>query len=1178
MSASSAKYRALKQISSLLCSNGELGDPISLALELARKTLEAQGAALFCIEDQNSRPTVYTSVRGDQQHISHTSEQLVMAAFQGRSVKKAPGIGLALATSPDGVSTALVCEGLKEPDDGFLQAVLDQMMVFLALDRERNKSAESRNRADKRLAEVSTIYEIGQATHEVGLDGLLDMVTAKAAAVMEAQACSLMLSEDGKDELVIRASFGLSEDIVKGARIAYGEGVAGKVAQTGEPMLLLDLDADPRFAEGEVIARTDIASSLLVPLKDRNGRVHGVISIRRHKPSEPFTETDLQLLCIFASQAAHAILNAQLHARLQQQIEEMHTVSELVRAMNSTLDLNTVLSMIADSIVGVVGFDRCCVYLLDPRANELVAGIRRGYDTANVEERIKIGEGLVGVAAKEQIPVFDEGPASVPPMLAVPMVVRGACIGAVLADNHVSRRPMPQEGVDLLSTFANQAGIAVENARLYEAMEEKYAELNMLFDHSRFIGAAYGLDRVSEMVMEAASRATHADGGLLLLLNERSSELLVKVSVGSCSNAREKVEALASEREAVEAVRRMRGPVIITDPEGQDLKCFRLLRPVMPASGSLLMLPMVAENAVVGTLVVVKDNEEFESSAVKLISIVTSHAAAVLKNAINYEHRMQRKELELTALHEFSERISSASSLGEALDSILAIVGNVVECDESRVYAIDQEKGVLIPKAVRRVGGVPNQLPEEPLEGNDVTSWAIRERKALVSPDIDADPRFDQSDFDGNPIRSLMAIPLMVQEEVVAVLSVHSYRPNLYSEDDVRVLSIIASQGAAIYKELEALSALTNYTDNVLSSIAAGVVTLDSEGIVLTWNKAATQIIAYEPSEVVGVPFHDVVNRFDVPEAERASLIAAIREVFSTGQLFQAYKLGFHPYDRDEMYMNISISPLMNSTGEQLGLVIIFEDVTREIQMENEFRKMGELAAVGQLAASIAHELRNPLASIKGAAQLLREQYDDEMTITEFLDIILEEVDSLSNLTSEFLDFARPIQLDLRPLCMNNIVLKTLQLMALQINDSRVTVDENLAEELPLIHADEKQIEQVLRNVILNALQAMPSGGSIRITTAPHIGRAGGVELTVTDTGMGIPAEKLDRIFVPFFTTKTKGTGLGLSVVQRIVENHGGRIQVASEEEDGATFNLTFPERPASPLTESENNLEERRD
>jgi len=407
-------------------------------------------------------------------------------------------------------------------------------------------------------------------------------------------------------------------------------------------------------------------------------------------------------------------------------------------------------------------------------------------------------------------------------------------------------------------------------------------------------------------------------------------------------------------------------------------------------------------------------------------------------------------------------------------------------------------------------------------------------------------------------LRGLMAIPLIVQDEVVGVLNVYSYSPNKYSEDDVRVLSIIASQGAAIYKELEALSALTSYTDNILSSIAAGVVTLDSDGTVLTWNAAAEQIVGLNAERIVGLYYERALSYLAISKEDKELVKRAVKSVLATGETYQGYKLCFHPSGTDDVYINLSISQLLNSGGEQLGLVLIFEDVSREIKMENEFRRMGELAAVGQLAASIAHELRNPLSSIKGAAQFLQKECEDNASMVEFLEIIVEEADGLSKLTTQFLDFARPMQLELKPTLINQVVDKTLQLMSVHITDSNVVVKENLDGSMPEIQADAKQIEQVLKNIIINALQAMPEGGMIRVETSR--GHAGSAAIVVSDTGIGIPEDKLERIFQPFMTTKTKGTGLGLSVVQKIIDNHGGRIEVSSEEGKGTTFKITLPQ------------------
>jgi len=1168
---------ALQKIAELACSDEPVDARLERALDVTRETLGLD--ALSLVIDHNG-------ARGNNWHSTATGyhldtsliENAINVLDSSRNGACCDGRLLFPIPSVDGYRAVMIGTGATDTDNAFIELAAGYFSMLIENHRLTESALRSTGAVNHHIEEIAAIYEIGQAIDPNDVAPLLDMICAKASAVMGAQACSLMLRNPHDGALVIEASFGLADDIIKGARINVGEGIAGRVAETGEPVLLLDLSTDPRFRDG-IKPRSDISASMCVPLKDEDGSVQGVLSIRRHHPNPPFTADDLKLFGVFATHAALAISNNQLYTRLHQKIQEMSTISDVLRAINSTLDLEHVLDQIVDSITTVVGFDRCCVYLLDARTSEFVMHARRGYDNdEGAPARVRFDDGVIGLAARERIPIFSQGSpiesgigSRSGEYLVAPIVVREACIGVVVVDNSLLNRAIKPQHVDLLATFVSQAGIAVENARLYEAMEEKYAELNVLYEQSKSISAASGLDSAANMLVTTASRAVRCDGAGLLLFDMKRGRLKMQASWGSLTRYADEIEQIARNEECVEYARNQRTPALLSPEsrERSDGLIANLLNTLAPLGANLMLIPLITEDTPIGLLALNRARTEaFLASELKLVSIVASHAATVLKNAISYEQKMRQRVLELTALYEFSKKISSASSLEEALDSILAIVADLVDYDESFIYAIDHEREVAAVKAAR-FRGKPEAVPhEEALDGGSVTSWAIKERKALVSPDISRDPRFSEFGTGDRPVRSLMSIPLIVQDEVVGVLNVYSYSPNQYTEDNVRVLSITASQGAAIYKELEALSALTSYTDNILSSIAAGVVTLGSDGTVLTWNSAAERIVLLKADRVEGLTFDQVLNLLKIAEADKDSLNKAIRSVLDTGVTYQGYKLCFHPDRKDEVYMNLSISQLLNSASEQLGLVLIFEDITREIKMENEFRRMGELAAIGQLAASIAHELRNPLSSIKGAAQFLQKEYEDHGPIVEFLGIIIDEVNGLNKLTTEFLDFARPMQLELKSTSVNTVVDKTLQLMSVYITDNNVVVKENLDPVLPEIQADAKQLSQVLRNIIINALQAMPEGGVLTVET----GRAsfGGVYMSVGDTGTGIPPEKLERIFLPFVTTKTKGTGLGLSVVQKIVENHGGKIDVESEVGKGSLFRISLPQSGFVPTITAE--------
>jgi two-component system sensor histidine kinase HydH len=238
-------------------------------------------------------------------------------------------------------------------------------------------------------------------------------------------------------------------------------------------------------------------------------------------------------------------------------------------------------------------------------------------------------------------------------------------------------------------------------------------------------------------------------------------------------------------------------------------------------------------------------------------------------------------------------------------------------------------------------------------------------------------------------------------------------------------------------------------------------------------------------------------------------------------------------------------------------------------QVYERMKERDRLAALGQMAAGLAHEIRNPLGSIKGAAQYLQPigdklaQQSDAGT-KEFLDIIVEEVNRLNKIVSQFLDYARPYRGDQTPLDVNDVVRKTLHLIEKEEGAQRVEILTNLVEQLPMVRADAEQLRQVFLNLAINAVQAMPGGGKLQVSTSLRRSTRRGaaaafLEVRFRDTGSGIPVNDVRNLFIPFFTTKEKGTGLGLPISQRIIENHGGTIEVRSQLGAGATFTVLLP-------------------
>jgi PAS domain S-box-containing protein len=365
---------------------------------------------------------------------------------------------------------------------------------------------------------------------------------------------------------------------------------------------------------------------------------------------------------------------------------------------------------------------------------------------------------------------------------------------------------------------------------------------------------------------------------------------------------------------------------------------------------------------------------------------------------------------------------------------------------------------------------------------------------------------------------------------------------------------------AALYRDTSSFLALTHYAENILRSIAAGVITIDKNGLIATWNARAEEIISIQAYQIVGKHYRKLIRLLRVDSAARDEMMRMVQLIADTGKVFTHNQLLYHPPGGAELYINLSASQLKNESGDYLGIVVVFEDITREVQMKEEVERVSKLAEAGELAANIAHELRNPLSSIKGAAQLLRNELSAEHSgqFVEFLDIIIDEVNGLNRMTTDFLEFARAAPAEMRAVDLNALLARLLQFMGAYLTEHGVKIVQTLDRKMPSVTGDRAQIEQVMKNIVINAVQAMPDGGVLTVASRYHI-MLEAAEVTFGDTGAGIPIDKQEKIWTPFFTTKTKGTGLGLAIARRIVESHGGRLTLRSAPGDGSAFSIHLP-------------------
>ena len=347
-----------------------------------------------------------------------------------------------------------------------------------------------------------------------------------------------------------------------------------------------------------------------------------------------------------------------------------------------------------------------------------------------------------------------------------------------------------------------------------------------------------------------------------------------------------------------------------------------------------------------------------------------------------------------------------------------------------------------------------------------------------------------------------------------------------------------------IRQQEKSLFELRALNDKILASLSSGLLTVDPDNTIIFFNAAAETICGVEASDAMGSKLADVV-----PALEEA--------VSGDGQSPRGEAL-IHRGEGDPVFVGFSTSPLVLSEDAAPGRIVIFQDLSAIKELEAEVRRSERLAAIGRLSAAIAHEIRNPLASISGSVEMLStgaELPDDDRAL---LQIVLREVDRLNTLVSDFLEYSRPRTPKLASTQLAPIIHRVVDLFRYQIEDE-LRVDLEIDDDLPDLELDEQAVEQMLWNLLNNAREAArESADPVVSVLSTRVGND--VIMSVQDSGSGIADEDLERVFQPFFTTKTGGTGLGLATLYRIAEAHGASVVARSSEAlGGAQFDVRFP-------------------
>ncbi|HHD62804.1 MAG TPA: PAS domain S-box protein [Desulfobulbaceae bacterium] len=366
-------------------------------------------------------------------------------------------------------------------------------------------------------------------------------------------------------------------------------------------------------------------------------------------------------------------------------------------------------------------------------------------------------------------------------------------------------------------------------------------------------------------------------------------------------------------------------------------------------------------------------------------------------------------------------------------------------------------------------------------------------------------------------------------------------------------LSLSAVQGYRVSRK--ALHEIKAFTGLLVSKLPVGIIATDIRGHITTWNRAVEQLMGIEAPRAIGKKPEEILPRkladfFSVSGAHSESYVE---------QAGQEVRLIVH---EEEVVLNCHHLVISDRSEKAEGEVLLISNLTALKNLEKEMRETERLAAVGRMAAGVAHEVRNPLSSVKGLALLLQGKFPQKSNEHETATLLIQEVERMNRTISELLSFARPAPLDLADIDVGELLKRQVRLLAADAASDGIMFTLDLADDLRSIAGDQDRLNQVFINILLNAMQAMTDGGELIVSAHNNTGNKT-VVITVADAGPGMEKETLNQVFFPYFTTKKSGTGIGLAISQKVIADHGGTIQVQSVPGRGTVVTIELPVKAA---------------
>ncbi len=1010
-----------------------------------------------------------------------------------------------------------------------------------------------------RTSETDILIKVAQtASSALELREILDTISVIVANALEKDMCSICIFKPEKKIICVQASGNMDHESINVFCLIDRDEIIDRIFGKLQPVVVSDLRNNPDLMAALCPEANEMMSMVAVPIVRDNAAI-GILMVQS-RDTYVFEQNEIDLLTIISHNISSAIQNAELYRNVKSQLDELRVIHEIGQAVTSILNIDELLPYICQEVSKVFNVTGCILRLIEGDILKVKAyyGLP---DSINQDMDLDLGKGIAGQVALTGKPLLVDDLSAMPEdhhipgidatsVVCVPLTIGEHAIGTIALYDKKDEwgvTTFTEDDLNSLITFASASSIAIENARLYNAEIEKETEVTQTKDYLKSL-IDYSADAI--ITSDPEGNITSWNKGAENIYGFTEDEVTGKFLPMIPAFLLEEEKIFMDKIRQKETLRNME--TIRQTKNGRLIEVSLTLSPIVDSQGNV--------------------------SGISGISRDISEKKMVEKELI-------RKNQELSRLFFINSVVRSTLELDKLLQMVLTVVtmGDGLGFNRAILFLVDklenqlkgkmgvgpaspeEAKNIWLSMEGKSLGTIIEEIEKGPvsmdthldrlsqtlnisLDGDDILCQCVNEKRPINIHNAKMEPSVSPYIIQMLGADSFGIVPLIARDRVIGLIWVDNlFTGRPIKDEDLQFLMGFSSHIASAIENarlFENVSLARSELKNIFESISDMVYFTDHEQTIKRVNQAVINRIGKPEAEIIGRKCYEIFHGKDHPWEECPHHNSLETKKSHVGEIEDAHLGGTFV---------VSNSPIFDSAGTFVGTVHISRDVTELRNLRERVSHAERMAALGELAARVAHEIRNPLISIGGFARRLEKKLSGD--IQEYAKIIVNEVSRLENILKEILGFVKTARINKCSVDVNKLMNDIADFVTPQMDEKKNTLVRELHKEPITAVIDPDKMKDAILNIFTNACQATECG-TLTVRTWQEHNEA---VIELVDTGEGIREDDIKNIFNPFFTTKAQGTGLGLAVAHKIIQEHNGKIKVESEWGGGTSFRIYLP-------------------